>query len=207
VLLAETTGETADIGCLRRLEQTLPNARLVDRSETAGALAELAAELDRRRESPALDGPSVYACFYDLARLPELRQAEDDFGFGGPADQRRTTPAQQLGRLLSEGPGCGLHVMLWCDSCNTVHRALGRQALQDFGLRVVLQMSEADSAALIDSPAGGRLGPYRALFHHAEQGTLEKFRPYMPPAPSWLRSVGQSLRQHAADRAGKGPPA
>ncbi len=48
-------------------------------------------------------------------------------------------------------------------------------------MRMLFQMSAADSSQLIDSPAAGRLGENRAFFYSEEQGRLEKFRPYSPP--------------------------
>ena len=53
-------------------------------------------------------------------------------------------------------------------------------------MRVLFQMSAADSSQLIDSPAAGRLGENRALFYSEEQGRLEKFRPYSPPDDEML---------------------
>jgi hypothetical protein len=52
--------------------------------------------------------------------------------------------------------------------------------LQEFEMRVVLQMSQQDSLRLIESPAASNLGTSRALFYHEERGTAEKFRPYHP---------------------------
>ena len=54
-------------------------------------------------------------------------------------------------------------------------------------------MSANDSSNLIDSPAGNKLGPNRALAYSEEQGTMEKFRPYALPTAQWLERVKASL--------------
>ena len=91
-------------------------------------------------------------------------------------------PDKQLAELLREGPGVGIHVLLWCDTASNLTRALDRQGLREFDYRVLMQMSATDSAALIDSPEAGKLGLHRALLHSEEQGVSEKFRPYAVPS-------------------------
>ena len=54
-------------------------------------------------------------------------------------------------------------------------------------------MSAADSSNLIDSPAGNKLGFYRALAYSEEQGVMEKFRPYALPSKEWLERVHTAL--------------
>src|SRR5262249_61856451 len=100
----------------------------------------------------------------------------------------------QLATLLREGSALGVHVLVWCDTLNNLQRALDRQGLREFGLRVVFQQSVADSSSLIDSPAASKLGPHRALFASEEDGRLEKFRPYGPPPEAWLGRAGAALR-------------
>jgi DNA segregation ATPase FtsK/SpoIIIE, S-DNA-T family len=74
-----------------------------------------------------------------------------------------------------------------------LNRTFDRQGLAEFEMRILFQMSAADSSQLIDSPAAGRLGPNRALFFSEEQGRLEKFRPYGPPDDTYLASVKKRL--------------
>ena len=52
-------------------------------------------------------------------------------------------------------------------------------------MRVVFQMSAADSTQLVDTPLASKLGVRRAYYHNEEEGVLEKFRPYALPAESW----------------------
>ena len=62
-------------------------------------------------------------------------------------------------------------------------------------MRVVFQLSVADSSNLIDSPAASKLGLHRALFANEEDGRLEKFRPYGMPAEEWLAWVREELHR------------
>ena len=84
--------------------------------------------------------------------------------------------------------------IVWCDSLNNLNRTFDRQALREFEIRVLFQMSSDDSSTLIDSPAAGKLGPNRALFFSEEQGRLEKFRPYGLPATSGWTAWPSSRR-------------
>ena len=64
-------------------------------------------------------------------------------------------------------------------------------------MRVLFQMSAADSSNLIDSPLASRLGQHRALYHTEDRAQPEKFRPYGPPpgctGPAWS-SPGPRLK-------------
>ncbi|HET6574428.1 MAG TPA: FtsK/SpoIIIE domain-containing protein, partial [Fimbriiglobus sp.] len=165
---------------------------VVDRSGLANAINEVAAELTRRQNGETADRSPRFLVVHGLQRLRELRKPEDDFGFGRKGE-RQATPGEQFAAILRDGAPLGLHVICWCDTLTNLQRALDRQALRDFALRVLFQMSPADSSNLIDSPAASRLGRNRALY--VEEGTErpEKFRPYGLPATSWLRKVGEQL--------------
>jgi hypothetical protein len=65
-------------------------------------------------------------------------------------------------------------------------------------MRVLFQMSPADSGHLLDAPNASKLGPHRALFASEEQNRLEKFRPYGFPAEEWLRQVLERLGNRRA---------
>ena len=51
------------------------------------------------------------------------------------------TPSQLFGEILREGAAVGVYVILWSNSYNNVDRALGRQLLREFEMRVAFQMS------------------------------------------------------------------
>jgi hypothetical protein len=166
--------------------------RVVGWRDLPAVVAEVAEELDRRQKSVEAEGPSVYLLVNGLQRFRDLRKDEDDFGFGR-ADEK-PNPAKQFATILKEGSGLRIHALVWCDSANNLNRALDRQALREFEMRVLFQMSAADSSNLIDSPAASKLGLHRALYHAEEQGQIEKFRPYGFPPPGWLGWVREQLR-------------
>src|SRR5207244_5592920 len=119
----------------------------------------------------------------------ELKKG-DDFSFGDEG----AGAGKKLATILRDGPALGIHTLVWCDSYSNVSRWLDRQALRDFEMRVLFQMSATDSSNLMDSPAAGKLGLYRALFYSEEKGQPEKFRPYGLPDDAWLDRVKEQLQ-------------
>jgi DNA segregation ATPase FtsK/SpoIIIE, S-DNA-T family len=186
-------GSPADLpyaGLLARLAGVVPYPlRVAGWRDVPVILAELREELGRRQEF--LNGATptpVYLFLYGLQRFRDLRRSDDDFGFGRAGDDT-ANPAAIFATLLREGAGLGMHTLLWCDTLNNLMRCLDRQMLREFEMRVLFQMSVADSSNLIDSPLASKLGMHRALYHSEEQGRLEKFRPYGLPPEAWLASV------------------
>jgi hypothetical protein len=167
------------------------------RRELAAAIKDLAEEVERRQQASDHEFPPTFLFIYGLQRFRELRRSEDDFTFARSTDEP-PNPAKQFGNILREGPPVRVHTLVWCDSLNNVNRALERQALREFELRVLFQMSATDSANLIDTPLASKLGLHRALFHSEEQGRLEKFRPYAIPPENWLERAKQRLAKKAA---------
>ena len=170
------------------------HARLVDRRELQTVLTEMAREIDRRQKTHEGEEPPLFLFLYGLQRFRELRKPEDDFSFSRRGEEAAANPAKQFVTILLEGPAVGVHTVVWCDTLNNVQRAFERQGLRDFEMRVLFQMSAADSSNLIDSPAAGKLGLYRALFYSEEKGQPEKFRPYGLPDDSWLDWVKEQLQ-------------
>ncbi|HWE40792.1 MAG TPA: FtsK/SpoIIIE domain-containing protein, partial [Isosphaeraceae bacterium] len=182
---------------LGNLARTLPHPVMTGGwNDTARVLGELAREVARRQE-PEADGPEVFLFVNDLARFRDLRRKADDFSFSR-RDDEDATPADQLGTILREGPGLGVHVILWCDSVNNLNRSFDHQALREFEMRVLFQMSQTDSGHLLDAPHASKLGNNRALFYSEEQNRLEKFRPYGLPSDALMERVRTQL-------AGRGP--
>ena len=179
---------------LRQLTQHLPHEiEVVGRLGATDAFDRLGTEVRRRLDEQVLDGKAIFVVVRDLARYRELRKSDGDFGFSFGGDQK-TGPAQNFMTLLRDGPTVGIHTLVWCDSLTNLMRTFERGALKEFELRVLFQMSAADSSQLVDSPAASKLGPQRALFIHEETGTLEKFRPYSFPTSQWLEDVSASIR-------------
>ena len=180
---------------LARLAEHLPHEfQSAGRLGVADALAALAAEVTRRLDEQVLDGEAVFLVIRDLGRFRELRKAEGDFGFGGFGEEKKASPADNLLKVLRDGPPVGIHVVCWCDSLTNLQRTFDRNAIKEFELRVLFQMSSSDSSTLVDSPVASKLGPNRGLFVHEETGTLEKFRPYSFPSPEWLAAICSQMR-------------
>ncbi len=194
VILDGTPADSPLAGALARVTNALPHdCRCVDYRDVPQAIAELAAEADRRQSDESAHSPAVYLVVLGLQRYRVLRRKEDDFSFGRSDEDRPPDPGRQFADLLREGPPLGIHVLAWADTPATLDRTLDRQALGEFDNRVLFQMSAADSSNLIDSPAANRLGLYRALFFSEELGLIEKFRPYALPAADWLAQAALRL--------------
>jgi len=190
---------------LTKLVGSLPHdTEVVGRLGVAAAVERLAAEVRHRVDNQVLDGEAVFVVIRDLARFRELRKADDGFGFSF-GSEKKVGPAQHFLDLLKDGPTVGIHTLLWCDSLTNLLRTFDRGALKDFELRVLFQMSGADSSQLIDNPLASKLGPQRALFSHEETGTLEKFRPYAFPSPAWLAGISARLRERPQGTPGERP--
>ncbi len=179
----------------QRLADVLPHeVRRVLPNKAVGPMGELFAECARREAEDDENAPSIFFLVYHLARFRDFLKGDDDFGFSRLDAEKQLSAAQQLTEVLRRGPAVGIHGLLWCDSCNALTRALDRQALRDVELRVLFRMNASDSSNLIDSPAAARLGEHRAMLHDEGQGRSEKFRPYGPPAESWLDWLKQQFR-------------
>jgi hypothetical protein len=176
-----------------RLAELVPDRAQICTPDFVGqALESLAAEVGQRRQSRT-PAPSLFLLIDDLSRFRDLRKSDDDFGFGSSSRETKPAPGKLFSEVLREGPAVGIHVLIWCDTYNNVDRWFSRQLLREFEMRVLLQMSAADSSQLIDSPVASRLGANRAILFSDERGTLEKFRPYGQPSDAWLDWLRHTL--------------
>ncbi len=176
---------------LAKLAAHLPHrAEVGNWRDTTRILSSLAAEVTRRGQPDAPDGPEVFLFIYDLPRFRDLRKPEDEFSFSRREEE---TPFDLLRSILREGPSVGVHVIAWCDNLNNLNRSFDHQGLREFEMRVLFQMSQNDSGHLLESPAASKLGPHRALFASEEQNRLEKFRPYKYPDAAWLEKLKERL--------------
>jgi hypothetical protein len=130
---------------------------------------------------------------FGLQRFRVLRRQEEEFSFKSSDEPAAPKPDKQLAELLSEGPGLGIHNIIWADTPITLERTLERSSMRQFDHRVLFQMSASDSSNLIDSPQANRLGDHRALLYSEEQGTIEKCRPYEVPGEEWLAFLAERL--------------
>lgn len=196
-ILDGTAVDSPYAGYLQRLTEALPlKVQLGSWRDAGRFLTELNEEVERRQQLPGTVFTPWFLVINGLQRFRDLRKAEDEFGFGrrdeGPS------PARLFGTVLKEGAGLGVHTLAWCDSLNNLQRALDRQGIREFEMRVLFQMSVADSSTLIDTPVASKLGVNRALFYSEEQGRLEKFRPYGVPGEDWLQRVREAFQQRLA---------
>lgn len=160
-------------------------------SDAAKLLGELQEECQNRQERTDADSCApVFLFVRDLQKFKALR-FEEDFGFSMSEEPAPPNPGQALRQLLQEGPLVGMHVILSADQHGTALRMLGRQGMECFSRRVLLQMSSADSNMLCESSAASNLGLHRALLYDEGAGSMETFRPYAIPDPEWLPELAQ----------------
>ena len=153
--------------------------KLVDFRDIDSTLSKLKSELEtaiEERENPV---PTYFIVFH-AQRIRALRN-EDDFDFSFD-DAPKANPGKDFAEILEKGSEFGWHSFVYCDSENNLNRTLNRKTLREFEARILFQMSQNDSLALIDSPEASRLGLYTALYSNEQEGILEKFRPYALPA-------------------------
>ena len=185
-------------GVWSQLPDALPQTlHLAGWRDVPSVMGEITAEIERRQKEPDAEAPPIYLVIYGLQRCRDLRRRDDDFSFGRTADER-PDPSKQFADLLREGASLGIHVLIWCDTYTNLQRAVDRAGVRELALRVVFQMSVADSSNLIDNPLAAKLGVHRALFSSEEDGRMEKFRPYGLPSEEWLAWVKGQLRGRAA---------
>lgn len=190
VVLDGTGPDEPHAGLLRRVAEGWPHAvEPIDRGAIGPALAALAQEMTERQKGARPDGQDCYVLINGLQRFRELRRGDDDGGFSRRGAERTISPSEHLQALLRDGPAVGIHLLMWCDLLVNLNRTLDRQGTRECGLRVLFQMSAADSSQLLDTPAAGKLGRNWALYYHDEMAQPEKFRPYGVPSQAWLEEV------------------
>ncbi len=193
-----TPAGAEDSSYLEALQAAFPeHVRLLQPRRLLSVLGELAATVASRTQEEQPAGPSFYLCLFGLHRARDLRRDDDTAYRRRPEDPPR--PTDQFVTLLREGPEVGVHTLLWCESMAALGAVVDRRGQGEFGMRVALSMPERESTEWLDTPAAGRLAPFRALYLDDERtGQLEKFRPYSPPPPAWLEQTGRRLQQKSA---------
>ncbi|MEE2622648.1 MAG: FtsK/SpoIIIE domain-containing protein [Verrucomicrobiota bacterium] len=192
-----TTPGSSESAFLQRVVEAVPHqVEIVKNNDLPRVMGELGEEMKRRGsdEEVAANDPPVFLLIHNLQKFKKLKH-EDDFDFSFDSDDAGPNPGAQLNEIVTEGTGYGLHVIATVDTCNNVNRFLSRKALSEFEMRVIFQMSQNDSAALVDSPAASNLGLHRALFYNEHEGYLETFRPYALPGNAWVEEVDKELKR------------
>ena len=195
-LFHQTTPETPDSAFLDRVIASIPHGVTVARGQEVGdAMNEVATEMKERSADSdlAAKAPPVFLFILGQHKFKKLRN-EDEFDFSMGDSDSTASPGKQLADVITDGSSLGIHIITTFDSFNNVNRCMNRKALTEFEMRVVFQMSANDSASLIDSPKASGLGLHRALLHNEHEGSLETFRPYAPPAASWISEAAEKLK-------------
>ena len=139
-------------GSLERIAAVLPHGVEVGGWRDTGRILSPVGEEIKRRQEEGGDGPEMFVLIHDLARFRDLRRREDEFSFSRREEE--ASPADHLEAILREGAGLGAHVVTWCDTVNNLNRHFTHQALREFEMRVLFQMSPADSGQMLDNPDG-----------------------------------------------------
>jgi S-DNA-T family DNA segregation ATPase FtsK/SpoIIIE len=197
-VLDGTPDDAEDAEYLPKLAAKVPGAVAPPRSGMPAALAELAAEIDRRQKGTSADRSPRFLLVFGTHRFRELRKGDDDFGFARRGAEKVASPSELFNTILRDGPPVGIHAIAWCDSLTNLNRAFERPQLREFGLRVLFQMSANDSSTLMDTPAASKLKRHQALLLLEDQERPEKFRPYGLPPAKWLDAACAKLRARAA---------
>ena len=184
-VLDSTPVDSALFGKLPGLVKSLPQPGVdVGYRDVPTTINALADELKERQASDETR-ETILVLINGLQRYRELRKTEENFSFSMDADDAPKAAAadKSFAELIKEGPAFGIHVVAWIDTVAALDRTFDRTMLREFDHRILFQMSAADSAHLIDSAAGNKLGVHRAIYFSEEQGIIEKFRPYGMPEP------------------------
>ena len=150
-------------------------------------LEALIAERSAQMESGIVpDGPAIYLALAGLHAWRDLR----------PVQYKPSPAAEQVQRIAERGPEVGVHVIAWADSYTTLEQSFKRAGLAHFDHRAILRVSQPESDNLLGSPLAARLPDGRALyrFEGAAQGEVEKFKPYVVPAPRVLAALAAQIR-------------
>lgn len=190
-------GEQCRVVCLQGAKPTdaralqLPNrwqqlpceTSLFDLRTIDEGLAQVHQVLQQRISGESDNLDRILLNIVQLGRLRSLRR-EDDFSFNSSG----TTPDKMLEEILRDGPSHNVHVLAWAESYSTVNRWLSRNAVREFEIRLLMQMSANDSSNLVDSVAASKLGDHVMLLYDEATGHEQKFRPY---ANEGLDQIGQ----------------
>ena len=171
------------------IENMRHEVTVVDNSNMASAIKNVAADMSARENDPAKAVSSTFVLILGLQKFKKLR-FEEDFSFSTDDSDSSDDPGRNLNEIICGGGSNGIHVIATCDTCNNITRFLSRKALSEFEMRVLFQMSANDSAMLIDSPRASGLGLHRAIFYNEHEGYTEVFRPYALPDSDWIEEVG-----------------
>lgn len=164
-------------------QRTGLDTRLYSTRQVGDALAELDAEIERRKLADRDEEPPVLFVIAGVQSCRDVKRS-DGMSFGGFGDDEQAAaslPGDLLDGIVQRGPEVGVHVVLWADTLDAFERALDRRRLSDFSHRVLTQMNAMDSASILDSPEASRLPSRRGLYYNDRLVRSVTFRPYAFP--------------------------
>lgn len=158
------------------LKSAMPhNTRVLTGRNLGSRIVELAEIVKERVEklnsedSGALEKP-IFLVIGGLQTARDLHRIEE----------YSTTPEQNaFSLILRDGPEVGIHTLIWVNTYSNSEKVFSAKDLNQFSLKVAMQMSEDDSRRFLNEPLAATLGPFRAYFVDEDAGgKFEKFRPY-----------------------------
>jgi len=199
-ILNLTNVDASWYGLSKQVAELLPHhIKIGGRRDVPAIISQVAGVVNERMKEEESSLSSIYLMILGLQRAQDLKSSESDFmplsySTDPEAPPLPPKPSELFAKILCEGPEVGVHTLLWCDTFASFERAVQRRGVDEFGLRVAMQMSENDSQNWINSSAANKLGSNRALFSDEERsGTLEKFKPYGIPTVEWLNQIHARL--------------
>ena len=168
---------------------------LITKNQFNEKLSDLVTLTERKAtETTPTHEAAVYLLILGLHRERNLRKVDGGFKLTKPDAAKVLSGAELLSKICRESSAYGIHCLIWCDTFSNFERVFQRNDIDEFSLRVAMQMSESDSRSFLDSDDASRLGNHRAIFFDDEKnGRLEKFRPYSPVSADWFQEVAGQL--------------
>lgn len=157
-----------------------------DSVSVLNSLRTLAAELDMRIKAGWSLKPPVFVFIFGIQYFRDF-WTKDSYGTRGS-----DTPAGIFSRLVKEGAEHGIHFIVWCNMAGSFSR-LGRDLLDEFGIRVTTRISRKDSMDVLGCDAAAALRddvPRAVLLDDENPGICRIFRPYVFPDFSSCESTG-----------------
>ena len=160
----------------------LPHARVVaiesEREFGLSVLEGLERELDRRGKLFRDRGVQSLGDFRDrfpTEPLPRILLVVDEFqAFFAEDDTLAGRCGALLDKLVRQGRSFGIHLLLGSQTLAGAY-ALARSTMEQMGVRIALQCSEADSRVILaeDNPAARRLARPGEAIYNAKNGIIE----------------------------------
>jgi hypothetical protein len=202
--MVDTTKEDLPWSSLTEdLSNAVPHPTKIIRSrrQIETAIGEIAQVVNQRVEQEETnEQKTIYLFVIGLHKARDLRKEEGFSSYSFAGEEQPPKSSEQFVTILKEGPEVAVHTLVWCNTFASLERTLSHGNIEEFDLRVALQMTESDSQNFLASSVANELGPYRAYFNDEEQiGSLEKFRPYDLPintkynTKEWLERVYNKL--------------